>query len=234
MAKTPETKKPAKAPGRTRQLISVYKMTMKSDKTAIWWALLTLAIGVAAGLGAGLLFGSGNGFTIAILIITGTLSGFLGALIVMSRKAERAAYAQIAGQSGAVGAVLSSGLRRNWRAPEMPVAVNPRTRDAVYRALGPGGVVLVGEGSRAKAQSMLEDERRKIQRIAPGVTVSFLFVTGDEGSTPLHKLASTLYKMKRTMNRPEIAAVDKRLSAIAGGMPIPKGIDPNRIRASRK
>ena len=208
MAKTPETKKPAKAPGRTRQLISVYKMTMKSDKTAIWWAILTLVIGVATGLTAGLIFGSGNGFTIAILIITGTLSGFLGALIVMSRKAERAAYSQIAGQSGAVGAVLSSGLRRNWRAPEMPVAVNPRTRDAVYRALGPGGVVLVGEGSRAKAQTMLEDERRKVQRAVPGVDVKFIWVTQDDEGTRLMKLGPTLFKLKRVLNRNEVSAIE--------------------------
>jgi uncharacterized membrane protein YeaQ/YmgE (transglycosylase-associated protein family) len=232
MAKT--SNKANKTPGRMAQLVSVYRMTIRADSTALWWSLLALAIGVLVGLLASILFAGSNVFTSVAYIVTGVLAGILAAMIVMSRRAERAAYSQIAGQAGAAGAVLGSSLRRNWRSPEMPVAISPKTKDAVWRALGPGGVVLVGEGSRTRVQSMLEDERRKIQRIAPGVPVSFLYVTGDQDSVPLHKLASSLYKMKKTLNRTEIAAVDKRLSAIAGGMPIPKGIDPNRVRASRK
>lgn len=226
--------KSPKTPGRMSQLMSVYRMTIKADSTALWWSLLALGIGVLAGLLASIFFASGNVFTTVAFIVTGVLSGILAAMIVMSRRAERAAYSQIAGQAGAAGAVLGSSLRRNWRSPEMPVAISPRTKDAVWRALGPGGIVLVGEGNRTKVQSMLEDERRKVQRLAPGVPVNFLYVTGDSDSVPLHKLASTLYKMKKALTRNEIGAVDKRLSAMTGGMPIPKGIDPNRIRASRK
>ncbi len=232
MAKS--TNKTAKTPGRMAQLISVYRMTIKADQTALWWSLLALAAGVLAGLLASIFFSAGNVFTSVAYIVTGVLAGLLAAMVVMSRRAERAAYSQIAGQAGAAGAVLGSSLRRNWRAADMPVAISPRTKDAVWRALGPGGIVLVGEGSRTKVQAMLEEERRKVQRITPGVPVSFLYVTGDKESVPLHKLASSLYKMKRVLSRNEIAAVDKRLAAIAGGMPIPKGIDPNRVRASRK
>ena len=38
-----------KEPGRIKQLIKIYQSTMAVDKTAIWWALLTLGIGALAG-----------------------------------------------------------------------------------------------------------------------------------------------------------------------------------------
>jgi hypothetical protein len=41
--------------------------------------------------------------------------------------------------------VLSTSLGRSWVASEMPVGVNPKTQDAVYRVIGRGGVVIVGE-----------------------------------------------------------------------------------------
>jgi hypothetical protein len=133
-----------------------------------------------------------------------------------------------------VGAVLGSTLRRNWQAAEMPVAMNPKTKEAIYRAVGPAGVVLIGEGVRTRVQSLLEDERRKINRIAPGAPVHFIFVSGDEGSTPLHRLAPTLYKLKKGMSRSEITAVRNRLASMGMSLPIPKGIDPTKVRAQRR
>lgn len=222
-----------KEPGRVAQLLKIYKMTMASDKTAIWWALLALAIGVLSGTILGATVGQATTAGFVIWIITGSLMGFLASLIVMSRKAERAAYAQIEGQPGAVSAVLRSALKRGWRGSEMPIAVN-RNQDAVYRAIGPAGVVLIGEGVRTRVQPMLEDERKKVQRAVPGVDVKFVWVTQDAEGTRLIKLSSTLLKLKRVLTRNEVAAVDKRLSALVSAMPIPKGIDPKRVRAQHR
>lgn len=222
-----------KEPGRISQLLKIYKMTMAADKTAIWWSLLALGLGALSGaiLGATVGQATATGFT--VWIITGVLLGFLSGLIVMSRKAEAAAYGQIEGQPGAVSAVLRSALKRGWRGSEVPIAVN-RNQDAVYRAIGPAGVVLIGEGVRTRVQPMLEDERRKVQRAVPGVDVKFVWVTQDAEGTRLMKLSTTLLKMKRVLNRNEIGAIDKRLSALATSMPIPKGIDPKRMRAQRR
>ena len=222
-----------KEPGRVAQLLKIYKMTMASDKTAIWWALLALGIGVLAGIVMGATVGQATTVGFVVWIITGTMMGVLAGLIVMSRKAERAAYAQIEGQPGAVSAVLRSALKRGWRGSEMPIAVN-RNQDAVYRAIGPAGVVLIGEGVRTRVQPMLEDERKKVQRAVPGVEVKFVWVTQDSEGTRLMKLSSTLLKMKRVLNRNEVSAVDKRLSALVTSMPIPKGIDPKRMRAQHR
>jgi hypothetical protein len=222
-----------KEPGRIAQLLKIYKMTMAADKTAIWWALMTLAIGILVGVVLGATLGSATTVGFSVWITSGVLFGFLSALIVMSRKAEAAAYGQIEGQPGAVSAVMRSALKRGWRGSEVPIAVN-RNHDAVYRAIGPAGVVLVGEGMRSRVKLMLEDERRKVQRAVPGVDVKFIWVTQDEEGTRLMKLASTLFKMKRVLNRAEVSAVDKRLAAIATAMPIPKGIDPKRMRPQRR
>ena len=57
----------------------------------------------------------GNVFTMVLWIVAGVLAGVLLALIILGRRAERAAYSQIEGQPGAVGAVLRSSLRKSWR-----------------------------------------------------------------------------------------------------------------------
>ena len=233
MAKQEKSKTPKK-PNVFKQLFSVYKMTAKSDPNSVWLAVLALAIGVGVGLGIAILISNGNAVTFGVSTFTGSFGGVLAAMIVMSRRAERMAYGQIEGKPGAVGAVLAQVLKRGWSGTEHPVAVNAKTRDLVYRAIGPGGVVLIGEGSRTRIQSLLEDEKRKITRAVPGAPVVFFYVCGDEGSTPLHKLGSSLYRLKKQMNRSEVSAVNKRLGALGTSMPIPKGIDPNRMRASHR
>jgi hypothetical protein len=222
-----------KEPGRVAQLLKIYKMTIAADKSALWWALLAVAAGALLGAILGATIGQATTTGFVVWIVTGALLGILSGLIVMSRKAEQVAYSQIEGQPGAVSAVLRSALKRGWRGSEVPVAVN-RNQDAVYRAIGPAGVVLIGEGVRTRVQPMLEDERRKVQRAVPGVDVKFVWVTQDAEGTRLMKLATTLLKMKRILNRNEVGAIDKRLSALVTAMPIPKGIDPKRMRPSRR
>ncbi len=238
MAKsTDKSSKKAKSERRSgtfKQIVSIYKLTAKNDINAVWFAILALIIGVALGVIAGLTLGQGNPFGMVVWIIAGTLIGVLSAMIVMSRRAERVAYSQIEGQAGAVGAVIAQVLKRGWIGSEMPVAVNPRSRDAVYRAIGPGGVDLICEGSKARVQQMLDDEKKKIVRAVPGAPIQYLYVTGDESSTPLSQLGLKIRKLKRVMTRSEISAVNKRLSALGNTLPIPKGIDPMRIRASRR
>ena len=166
----------------------------------------------------------------------GAMAGLLGAMIIMSRRAEAAAYMRFEGQPGAAGAVLNSALRRGWRFNEMPVHVSPKTQELVYRAVGPAGIVLIGEGSsKARVQAMLEDERRKASRIAPGVPINtILVVSGDPASTPLAKLAKTIFGYKKTLSRSEVSVVANRLDSVRMNIPVPKGIDPSKVRAPRQ
>jgi hypothetical protein len=190
---------------------------------------------VAVGLGVGFWLGDGNGFTLALWIVAGVLGGLLLALVILGRRAERAAYSQIEGQPGAVGAVLRSSLRRGWVGSEMPVSVNGKTQDAVYSAVGRGGVVLISEGPVSRTRRMLDDERRKVIKVVPNVATTLISVGPDDDSVPLHKLARRLTKIKPTLTKAEVLAVNNRLSSMSkAGLPIPKGIDPTKMRSPRR
>ena len=146
-----------------------------------------------------------------IWILLGVVSGLLAALIVMNRRAERAAYRRMEGQQGAVGAVLRATLRRGWRGSEIPVAVNPRTRDAVYRAVGRPGVVLIAEGPKGRTQRLLDEERRKVLRVAPNTPVSVLRVGPEEDAIRLGQINRSLGRLKGKLTRAEVLAVSNRL-----------------------
>ena len=228
--------KVTREPGRVRQLLKIYAVTAKTDKSAVALAAVGFIVPILLGIAIASVIAPGSPIGMTLWGILGGLAGVLIAMVVMSRRAEAAAYARFEGQPGAAGAVLNAALRRGWRFSEMPVHVSPKTQEMVYRAVGPGGVVLIGEGSsRARVQAMVEDERRKVSRIAPGVgTHAFYVIPGDEKSVPLAKLGRTILKLKRTLNRGEVSVVANRLDSIGLNIPVPKGIDPSRMRAQRR
>jgi hypothetical protein len=228
------TPKPPKEPGRFKQMWQVFQMTRRNDAQALPLMLVALLVPVALGVVAALLLSGGNVLALVLYVIVGLMLGVLLLLIVLGRRAERAAYSQIAGQPGAVGAVMKSGLRRSWRAAEMPVAVQGRSQAAVYRAVGKGGVVLVAEGAAAQTKRLVDEERRKVARILPNVAVTVLHVGPDPDAVPLHKLAGRMNKVKSTLNRNEVLAVSNRLQSLGkNGLPIPKGVDPFKVRSGR-
>jgi hypothetical protein len=223
-----------KEPGRLRQLWRAYKMTAKADPSSVW---IALGVGLVAGVavfGIGWFSAQGNPWLIALWAISSTLTAVLLAMVIMSRRAEQAAYAQIEGQSGAVGAVIQSSLRGSWTGAAQPVQVNARTRDAVYRVIGKTGVNLIGEGDSSKLKKLFDDETRKIHRAVPNVHIKRIVVGTNQDQIRLHKMMKTVKSGKKQLSRGEIRIVAKRLEALGNSMPIPKGIDPMNFRPSRK
>jgi hypothetical protein len=232
--KTDSAPKKPKEPGRIKQMWQVFKMTRRYDSNAVWIMALGFALPVLAGVALALILSRDNVFGLVMWILAGVLAGLLAALIILGRRAERAAYKQIEGQPGAVGAVLRSSLKRSWTGSEMPIAVNGKSQDAVYRAVGRGGVVLIGEGPRTRTTRMLEEERRKVLRILPNVPVTFLSVGPDPDAVPLHRVAAKMARLKPALTKPEVLAVSNRLTSLSSSpLPIPKGIDPMRMRPQR-
>jgi hypothetical protein len=228
------TTKPQKEPGRLKQMWQVLQMTRRYDSSIVWLLILSFVAPIGLSIIVGVLLSGTNVLGLILYVVAGVLAGLLIALIVLGRRAEKAAYGQIAGEPGAVGAVLKSGLRRSWVGSEMPVNVSPRTQDAVYRAVGRGGVVLIGEGPRSRTQPMLDKERASVHRILPNVPINFLYVGPDADSVPLHRIVAKLNRFKNVLTKAEVLAVSNRLSSLGkNGMPIPKGIDPMRVRAQR-
>jgi hypothetical protein len=226
------SKQPERKQGRIRQIIRVYGQTMKVDSLAIWVALLGALIALGVGLAIGFVTDARNPWNIALWAFTGVLSGLLVFMIIMTRRAERAAFNQLEGKPGAVGAVIDSSRRRGWRNKSTPVAINPKSFDAVYRMVGKPGIVLIGEGSQ-RVSRLLDDEARKYNRAAPGVKIHKLLVLHDGTGIKLSKLLKTVHKLERQLRRREVTLVANRLDALITSMPIPKGIDPTKVRAPK-
>lgn len=225
----------AKEPGRMKQMWRVFQMTRRGDKWIVPILLLSFLGPLALGIVLPLTVLPGGFFTTFLWITTGLMGGILLALVVLGNRAEAVAYRQISGQPGAVGAILQGSLRRAWQTSEYPVQVNPRTQDAVYRAVGKCGVVLIAEGPQSRVKKLLDDERRMVQRAVPQVPLHVVHVGPDQNSTPLPKLRKTLYRLKKELNKAEVLAVANRLTSLKkpGSMPMPKGIDPFNMRAPK-
>ena len=224
-----------KEPGKIKQMWRILQMTRRGDK----WIVPILIVSFLGPLALGIILPftvlPGGIFTKILWITTGVLAGLLLALVILGNRAETVAYRQIAGQPGAVGAILQGSLRRAWQTSEFPVQVNPRTQDAVYRAVGKCGVVLIAEGPKTRVKKILDDEKKMVARAVPQVPIHVVHVGPDNDSTPLPKLRKTLYKFKKELNKAEVLAVSHRLLSLKkpGTIPMPKGIDPFKMRAPK-
>ena len=227
-----------KKPGRFAQVAQVFTAARKVDPLIPWWMLLAFVGTLVVVVGLGVLVGPPW-----YALILGLPQALLAATLVLSRRAARAAYGQIAGQPGAAGAALGS-LRRGWYFDQQPIAIDgargTRPEDMVgaafvFRAVGRPGVVLIGEGPAGRVAKVLQTERKKVERVAPGVPVAVIVAGDGEDQVPLRKLRGKLTRMKPVLTKAEVSAVNKRLKALGGlRPPIPAGMDPMRARVDRK
>ena len=226
---------PEKRPGFISQIKSLYTFTRRSFGFLPW--LLTGIFVVTTGLGIVVAFLiQPQWWNILLWGITGFLAGILASLMTMTRLSTRAMYDQIDGMPGAVGHVISTFLGRSWTASETPVGVNPKTQDAVYRAIGRGGVVVIGEGSQGRLQRLVSEERSKVNRVANGVPVHVFYIGHGTGEIPIKDLAKTIKALPRKLDKATMVAVMKRVDSVSqslASLPIPKGIDPTKVRAPR-
>jgi len=230
------TTAPEKRPGFLTQLRTLFTFTRKAFPWLPWLLIGILLVGIGLGLLVGFLIQPVAWWSIVLWTITGLMLGVLASLMTMTRLSTIAMYRQIDGMPGATGHVLSTSLGRKWQAGDMPVGINPKTQEAVYRAVGRGGVVIVGEGSRGRLTRLINDERSKVQRVASGVPVTVLYVGHGDGDVPIAKLASTIKALPKKIDRATMAAVIKRIDSVSQSLtslPIPKGIDPTKVRAPR-
>jgi len=227
---------PEKSPGFFSQIRTLYTFTQKEFRWLPYLLGGVLLLGAGIGVAIGFLIPPVAIWSVILWGITGLMLGILASMMTMTRLSTQAMYKKIDGMPGATGHVLSTSLGRAWQASEMPVGINPKTQEAVYRAVGRGGVVIVGEGTRGRLTRLVNDERSKVQRVAAGVPVTVLYVGHGEGDLPISKLASTIKALPKKIDRTTQAAVIKRIDSVSQSLtslPIPKGIDPTRARAPR-
>jgi len=228
--------KPNKTPGMFAQFGDQIRFLKGVDPKAVPFAI---AIGIASFVlitVLGVFISAGAFLGIVIWAVLGIVTGYLSALLTLTRRANTAIFTKYANEPGRISLTVGTLTRRVYKGTNQPVAVNARTKDLVFRIVGPAGVVLLGEGAKNSTQQLLEDERRKVQRVASGVTVHTFYSSEDGQGVPLAVLHKKVSKLKRTLTKNEIRAVQNRLAAMdsRGGLPIPKGVDPNKIRASKR
>jgi hypothetical protein len=152
---------------------------------------------------------------------------FLGAFFFFTRLASSAAYASIEGQLGAGASVLMS-IRKGWTVTTA-VSIN-KSQDMVHRAVGKAGIVLVAEGGYA-VRALLNDEKKKMERFAPGVPVYELLVGNDEGQVSVRKLERRLKKLPKKLSTVQLRELRARLKAVGGmNIALPKGPMPKNMR----
>jgi len=207
---------------RFKTIRDAYAVT-KSVKPWIGIVLLaTFLVVLAIGITLGIIFNHpvyGGFVTIPVAV--------LAAMFLFTRVAGTSAYANIEGQIGAGASVLMA-IRKGWTTTPA-VAVN-RQQDMVHRSVGRAGIVLTGEGGFAVRQ-MIQDEKKKAERFAPGVPITEIIVGDGEGQVSIRKLQKHVAKLPKKLSAHQMREVRARLKAVGGlSMPIPKGPMPKGIK----
>ena len=203
-----------------------YKLVKKDSPLAIIWCLLVFTLI--------LIFGVIIGNNLGHPIYAGFLSlplAFLAGFFLFTRFANTAAFSSIEGQVGAGASVLMS-IRRGFITTPA-VNVN-RDQDMVHRVSSKAGIILVGEGGYG-VKSLMQDERRKMERFLSGVPVSEVVVGDNQGQVSIRKLQKHLKKLPKKLSTVQLREVRARLRSVGGlNLPMPKGPMPTNIRMPRR
>jgi len=216
-------------------MVQAYSITKQNDpKLPLILLAWFLGVGAVAAMGEMVIFGRGL-FGIIFAVVFGILCGILATMIVLGRRAERAAYSQIEGQPGAAAGALQM-LKRGWDVK--PAVAFTRNQDLVHRVIGRPGIILIGEGNGPRVKQLLSTEHTKHQRIAgDDVPVHEVIVGKGEGEVPLPKLTRHLQKMKKQIQPATMTALlqkVKALDAMRPAAPMPRGPMPTSTKGARK
>ncbi|MBM9433239.1 DUF4191 domain-containing protein [Flaviflexus equikiangi] len=206
-----------------------FKIARKSYPALPWILIGVFLVTLVVFVGAGILLDNWILWTISGVVLAPMFT-----MVTLTRFIESASYKQMEGIPGAASAVIGR-IRRGWSFQEEPVRFNARHQDMVFRLIGKPGIVLVTEGPVSRVAKLVEEEKRQARRIAPNVPVHTINVGTGEDQVRLSKLMKSLKKLPKKLNTNEVGAVTKRYDSIkTNQLPIPKGIDPYKMRPDRK
>ena len=211
--------------GRMKQIVRAYQLTHEYDKQLPLWIFGSWALVVAVFVGIGFVFGHP-----IYLGLLGLSVGMLAAMMLLVRRTKAATYRRYAGQAGSAEVALSM-LPKQW--VSKPAIAGTRQMDAIHRTLGPGGLVLIGEGDPGRLKALLAGEIKKHERVAYGVKVTTIVMGDKPGQIPLEKLADHIRKLPKTLEPFQITDIRQRLralDAVRPQAPVPKGPMPTNNR----
>lgn len=214
--------------GRFRQIVRAYQLTHEYDKQLPLWVFGPWVGAFAIMLAIG--FAIGHPFYMGFLGLT---VGMLLAMLFLVRRTKKATYKRYSGQAGSAEVALGM-LPKQW--VSKPVIAVTKQMDAVHRTIGPGGLVLIGEGEPGRLKALLASEVRKHERVAYGVKVTTIVMGEKEGQVPLSKLADHIKKLPKTLQPNQITDIKQRLralDAVRPQVPMPKGPMPTSARQAK-
>lgn len=209
-----------------RQLRETYRITVQYDTVLPWLMLAGFVVPFLALLILGIVLDAW-----IVWGIVGISAGVLGALSVFTWRARKAVYRRFDGQAGSAEVALQM-LPKKWIST--PVITATRQLDAVHRTLGPGGLVLIGEGDPGRLKPLLASEKKKHEQVAYGVDVIIVQMGKSSGQIPLDKLADHIKKLPNKLSAAKITEVNQRLRALDAmrpKAPIPRG--PIQMKGAR-
>lgn len=216
-----------------KQVTYAYRATAKVDKKLTPWMIgafllpVVVAVVVAAFTARGVA-------SWVLWIVTGLVAGFTLAVFVLTNRMKRATIEQARGQVGSAAAALGLLNTKVW-SHDLAVAVT-RQQDMVHRAIGPAGVVLVGEGEPGRLKALLAAEERKHAHLVADLPVRVVQMGAKEGQVPLEDLAKHIRKLPKSLDKYQVSEVRARVKALDAArprVPMPKGPVPTSARAAR-
>ncbi len=220
-----------KKPRWYKLVAQAYKATAPYDK----WLLPLLILLPLAIIGLAIFLGLLSGSTALLVygIIFAILAAAMADMFVLTRRFEKVAYKRMEDTVGASISIAQS-IRRGWKFEDEPISIDPRGKSVVFQGVGKAGVMFLAEGGNA-AKKQVTAVSRRVSKLVPGVPIHTIYVGKEEGQVPLSKLTKAIRKPKKALNKHQRQQIAARLRAIGGQrLPVPKGVDPMRVRPDRK
>lgn len=203
---------------RIDQILQAWRLTRENDPRMPVFVLGSGAAMVLLGVAAWLLIGGWY------WIVTGLMLAFAVMMIVFGRRVQAGQFAAIEGQPGAAAAVLNV-MRGQWFVS--PVVAFTKKQDLVHRVVGRPGIILVGEGQPVRVKQLLQQEKKRLGRVAGEVSIHSVIVGNGDKEVPLDKLQVHLARLPRELSKTEVPKLERRLKPLDRDLPIPKGYVPN-------
>lgn len=143
-------------------------------------------------------------------------------------------YARFKGQTGSAEVALSLLDKKKWTST--PAIAFTRQQDVVHRAVGPGGIVLIGEGHGNGLRNLLATETKRHEQVAYGTPVTSIIMGDGKGQVPLEDLDKHIKKLPKALSTSQVDEVVNRLKALDAmrpKVPLPKGPMPNSMKGAR-
>lgn len=171
-------------------------------------------------------------WNVVLLVLLGLMIGFALAQWLLARRGKNAALSRYEGQAGS-GEIALQMLGKDWS--HDAVIAFTRQQDVVHRALGPGGLWLVGEGDPGRVRALLAQESKRHEQSMYGLKVKTVVIGDAPNQVPLKELTKFLQKQPKTLGPQQIAETSKRLralDAVRRKMMVPQGPLPTKVSRS--